>query len=294
MLRAPFAAIFAVSLLSTSASAQTTVIPVAVNADPTPNLEHPAEVVQVRFDSHGSRIPARLFKASGAGSHPTVLVLHGFPGTEMNLDLARSIQRAGWNAMVITYRGLWGAPGQFSFANGVEDTRAALTWLRDPGNVSKYGIDPETLVVLGHSVGGFNTVMVGDDPAIAGFVVISAADLNGMRTYFDTPAEQVSAEAIFADDLSYSNMTWAAMLAESEANITAWDWSANAAEMTGRPVLVISSDDGNEAADTAAADAVLAAGGPSPTRVKFATDHSYNDHRIALQAAVITWLETTF
>jgi hypothetical protein len=64
--------------------------------------------------------------------------------------------------------------------------------------------------------------------------------------------------------------------------------------MAGRPVLTISSDDGNEPYDQAVAAAVAAAGGPAPTRVKFQTDHSYNDHRVALQSTVIDWLLARF
>jgi hypothetical protein len=40
--------------------------------------------------------------------------------------------------------------------------------------------------------------------------------------------------------------------------------------------------------------AVRAAGGPAPTQVKFKTDHSYNDHRVALQTTVVDWLLSTF
>jgi hypothetical protein len=32
-----------------------------------------------------------IYIASGAGPHPTVLMLHGFPGNEKNLDLAHSV-----------------------------------------------------------------------------------------------------------------------------------------------------------------------------------------------------------
>jgi pimeloyl-ACP methyl ester carboxylesterase len=62
------------------------------------------------YPTDGVQVPARLFVASG-GLHPTVLLLHGFPGTELNLDLARVFQRAGWNVLAIHYRGVWGAPG---------------------------------------------------------------------------------------------------------------------------------------------------------------------------------------
>ncbi|MBA4013914.1 MAG: hypothetical protein C0481_18795 [Phenylobacterium sp.] len=265
--------------------------PRAVIADPVPDKDFPAHLLQTRYHTAGVDVPARWFIAAGEGPHPTVLLLHGFPGTELNLDLARSIQRAGWNVMAIHYRGVWGAPGQFSFGNTIEDARAALTWLRHPSNSDK--VDASRLVVLGHSMGGFDTVMLGDEP-VAGFVVISAADLGGLATGLDTPTGMADAIMGLTDDARFTNASPAALVDEVQANAQAWDWRANAAEMAGRPALIISSDDGNEPADQAVADAIEAAGGPKPERVRFPTDHSYNDHRIALQAAVVDWLQTTF
>lgn len=265
--------------------------PQAVIADPAPDKDFPAQLQQTRYHTAGVDVPTRWFIAAGKGPHPTVLLLHGFPGTELNLDLARSIQRAGWNVMAIHYRGVWGAPGQFSFGNTIEDARAALTWLRHPSNSDK--VDASRLVVLGHSMGGFDTVMLGDEP-VAGFVVISAADLGGIAAGLDTATGMADAIMGLTDDARFTNASPAALVDEVQANAQAWDWRANAAEMAGRPALIISSDDGNEPADQAVADAIEAAGGPKPARVRFPTDHSYNDHRIALQAAVIDWLQATF
>lgn len=265
--------------------------PQAVIADPAPDRDNPAHLQQIRYFTNGVLAPARLFIAAGEGPHPTVLLLHGFPGTELNLDLARAIQRAGWNVMAIHYRGVWGAPGQFSFGHTIEDARAALTWLRHPSNSGR--IDATRLVVLGHSMGGFDTVMLGDEP-VAGFVVISAADLGGLAAPLGTPTGAAEVIMGLTDDASFTNATPAALADEVLANADAWDWRRNAAEMAGRPALIISSDDGNEPADQAVADAIEAAGGPAPTRVRFPTDHSYNDHRIALQSAVVRWLLGTF
>ncbi|NEX93535.1 alpha/beta fold hydrolase [Caulobacter sp. 17J65-9] len=278
---------------ATLASAQPAAPPPAVVADPPANAAHPAQLLQVRYPTGGVEVPARLFLAAGEGPHPTVLLLHGFPGTELNLDLARAIQRAGWNVMAIHYRGVWGAPGQFSFGHTIEDTRAALAWLRAPANSSR--VDASRLVVLGHSMGGFDTVMVGDEP-VAGFVVISAADFASWVSDADTPAQRAELAAELAEDASFSNAPPKALVDEIYANAKArtWDWRGHAAKMAGRPVLTISSDDGNGPADQAAADAVRAAGGPAPTQVKFTTDHSYNDHRVALQTTVVDWLLSTF
>ena len=82
-----------------------------------------------------------LFVAAGKGPHPTVILMHGLPGNERNLDLAQAIRRAGWDVLTFTYRGAWGSPGDFSIANSMEDTAAALEFARSP-EAAKLGIDP--------------------------------------------------------------------------------------------------------------------------------------------------------
>jgi acetyl esterase/lipase len=95
--------------LAAPATAQ---VPVAaISADPVRDVAHPARLVPVRYLTGGVAVPARMFVAAGGGTHPTVLLLHGFPGTELNLDLARVLQRAGWNVLAIHYRGVWGGTG---------------------------------------------------------------------------------------------------------------------------------------------------------------------------------------
>ena len=54
-----------------------------------------------RPDMRGLLIPGRrgrllsvLYTAAGSGPHPTVLLLHGIPGCERNLDLAQALRRA--------------------------------------------------------------------------------------------------------------------------------------------------------------------------------------------------------
>ncbi len=193
--------------------------------------------------------------------------------------------------MAIHYRGVWGAPGQFSFGHTVEDARAALNWLRDPSNRGR--VDASRIIVVGHTMGGFDTVMIGDEP-VAGFVVISAANFADWASDMDTPAKKAEFVAGLDEEASFTNAPATLLADEILANDKVWDWSRHAAKMVGRPVLTISSDDGNEPYDRAVAAAVVAAGGPVPARLKFPTDHSYNDHRVALQAAVVDWLLATF
>jgi len=65
------------------------------------------------------------------------------------------MRRAGWNVLVPHYRGSWGSAGTFSFTNAIEDTQAAVQFLRDPENAKKYRTDASKIVVIGHSMGGF-------------------------------------------------------------------------------------------------------------------------------------------
>lgn len=275
-----------------TAQAQDVPPPSAVVADPPADSAHPAQLLQVRYPTGGVEVPARVFIASGAGPHPTVLLLHGLPGTELNLDLARAIQRAGWHVMAIHYRGVWGSPGQFSLNNTTEDARAALAWLRAPERQAQ--VDPSRIVVLGHSMGGFDTIMIGDDAQVAGFVSISAWDVSAEAARLRTPEQRAAARVDLDYDDSFTNMSFEAMADEILAGTEAWNWERNAAEMAGRPVLVIDSNDGAEPRGDAVVAAVTAAGGPPPTRLKFETDHSYNDHRVALASAVVGWLQAKF
>src|SRR5215468_458557 len=119
-------------------------VPTAVISDPAPDPAYPATMAWPDIPSHGARMYSVIYIASGAGPHPTVLMLHGFPGNEKNLDLAYSIRRAGWNVLVPFYRGAWGSGGTFSFAHALEDAQSSIDFLRQPENVKNFRIEPKS------------------------------------------------------------------------------------------------------------------------------------------------------
>jgi pimeloyl-ACP methyl ester carboxylesterase len=79
-----------------------------------------------QLPSHGSMLNALMYEAAGVGPHGTVVLLHGFPGNEKDLDLAQAVRRDGWNVLYFDYRGSWGSPGAFSFQHSVEDAQSAV------------------------------------------------------------------------------------------------------------------------------------------------------------------------
>lgn len=136
---------------------------IAVASDPPRDDAHPARNRQLVIPS-GPVLPALgrpaemnalMFQAAGGGPHPTLLLLHGLPGNERNLDLAQAARRAGWNVLTFTYRGAWGSEGTFSIQHAVEDSHAALAWLRSEAAARDFGVDPARIVVAGHSMGGY-------------------------------------------------------------------------------------------------------------------------------------------
>jgi predicted alpha/beta-fold hydrolase len=62
-----------------------------------------ASMVTMQIPSHGTLMNALVYVAAGAGPHPAVILLHGFPGNERNLDLAQDMRRAGWDVLYFNY-----------------------------------------------------------------------------------------------------------------------------------------------------------------------------------------------
>src|SRR3954470_9178124 len=154
-----------------------------------------ASMESMQIPSHGSPMNGLVYVAAGAGPHPVVILLHGFPGNERNLDIAQDMRHAGWDVLYFNYRGSWGTPGNFSFSHAMEDVAAAIAYLRQPENAKRLRLDPSRIVLVGHSMGGFMAVEgAGADSAIKGIAMISGADMAG--TYAQMQAQSSRTDAV--------------------------------------------------------------------------------------------------
>jgi pimeloyl-ACP methyl ester carboxylesterase len=115
--------------------------------------ESPAGFRELQLPSAGTLLQGFMYKANGKQSHPTLLMLHGYPGNERNLDLAQAVRAHGWNVIYFNYRGSWGSQGEFSFQHCVEDVGNIITYLKQ--NAVKLEIDTSRIALFGHSMGGF-------------------------------------------------------------------------------------------------------------------------------------------
>ena len=73
---------------------------VAAHPAPAYDADFPPAIVELHFESHGDRLNGHAYLADGPGPHPTVILLHGFPGNERNLDLAQDLRSDGFNVLL--------------------------------------------------------------------------------------------------------------------------------------------------------------------------------------------------
>jgi pimeloyl-ACP methyl ester carboxylesterase len=241
-----------------------------VRADPPSSAKPPAGMEEISISNHGERMNGMLYLAAGAGLHPVVLLLHGCPGFERNLDLAQAVRRAGYDVIYFDYRGTWGSAGTFSYSHALEDVEVALSWARSTAIAEKYHFDPTRISLIGHSFGGWLSLMTGaKHPADVCVAALAAENAGWDGTRFpDHPDER-------AEQLDYFRATTgngAPIRAIAEdiqneivQNAATWNYLAQVNGLQSHALLLVSSTRDTPDEDVAMhkrlADAVHDAGG---------------------------------
>jgi pimeloyl-ACP methyl ester carboxylesterase len=259
---------------------------------------HPPRLAEIAFQSAGERLNGLLYIAAGVGPHPVVLLLHGNPGNERNLDVAQAVRRAGYTVLYFDYRGNWGSGGSFSRAHALEDVSAALRWVRSPVVARQFGIDTLRVALVGHSMGGWLALM--SAAADSNVACVGALDARNVGAYGRQLQRDRSAEStlVAANDLLTAPGApyrteggGAGLVAEMKANAERWDVTGYARALRGRAVLLVA------ATFRADQDSLVAALGRAGARrltaLAWPTDHSFSDRRLALAGTVIGWLRSS-
>jgi len=262
---------------------------------------HPPLLVETVFEVDGAGMNALIYEAQGPGPHPTVVLLHGFPGSERNLDLAQAIRRAGWNVVFFHYRGAWGSGGEFSFIHLFEDVAAVVDAISLPSFAAEHRIDPDTIALVGHSMGAFAALVAGaENPEVDCVVSIAGFNLGGwMRVLQDSP-DQADATADETDRLSspIKGLNGSQLNAQALENADRFDTFAHADVLATKPLLLIAGarDEATPAATHHAplVAALEAASARSLQATVFEDgDHSFSGQRIALARVVVDFLRTS-
>ncbi len=272
------------------------VAPVAVYRDPPIDKAHPATGEGLRIPSGGALMNAMVYVPAGKGPHPVVVLLHGFPGNEQNLDLAQSLRRAGWAVVAFHYRGSWGSEGAFTFDGAIEDTAAVIAWVRSPEAARHSRFDPKRIVVIGHSMGGFMAAQrCAADDRLLGCVLLAPWDLSfGARLLAkstEAERERFAKEDLADVDGRLSGMNAQQVVESLVKDGNKWQLAKFAPNLAKRPVLIVLA--ARDSDDDKALDLLPALNAQHPKALRtetLDTDHGFNDQRIALQNLVLEWL----
>jgi len=264
--------------------------------DPPHDPDHPASLVDIGFDSDGARINGVAYVPGGPGPHPGALVLHGLPGYERNLDLAQALRRTGWTAMVVHYRGAWGSGGRFSFGGVLEDSRRALDHLRSPRMGEQLRVDPARVALVGHSMGGWASLVTAARSDVIGAVSIAGFNLGAVaRRIGQDPGFAGVLREIFEPQMAPLAGTSADRLfAEAAEAGDAWDVCSHAERLSGRAVLLLAATNDEEVPvemHHVPVVEALSTAGARLTHHVFETDHAFSDRRIELAETVAGWLQ---
>jgi len=253
--------------------------------------DFPPSIKELTLQSSGQQMVGHIYLAGGAGPHPTVIFLHGFPGNEKNLDLAQSLRRAGFNTLYFHYRGAWGSDGDFSIRGATEDAAAAIAYVK--ANAKPLRTNPEKISLFGHSLGGFNALHTGAlDTSVSCTVAAAPAHLSKFAELSPEEAKNIA----LSGKRSVPGLTNYSMIdffAEIKADLVFSDLRPTMAGFKNRPLLIISGDKDPVTTVESQLPLVNAAKENQAhpfNHIIMDADHSFSWRRIEFSKTVVNWM----
>jgi uncharacterized protein len=246
-----------------------------------PQLRHEG-IAGVTFDSDGHRLIGTIYLAHGEDQKPTVLLLHGCPGLEKNLDLAVLLRDRGWNSLLFHYRGCWGSAGRYDLRTVPRDVVAAVDYLADHP-----AVDSRRIAVVGHSMGGWAAIVTAAaEPRLRAVATYGAPVRLGASLGLDP--EQMENE--FTRFLAATPAEFAAQLDEVARRA---DPLEAVTAIAPRPLLVVHGTE-DRWVPVAQARELRERAGPWCRYVEVdGADHAFSWHRTELRELIAGWLDQT-
>ena len=83
--------------------------------------------VDITIERSGVQLKGKFYIPEGTGSFPTVILMHGFPGNEIDvLGIGKKLSEVGINALTFNYSGTHQSGGEFNFDNSQKDIEAVF------------------------------------------------------------------------------------------------------------------------------------------------------------------------
>jgi uncharacterized protein len=261
----------------------------------------PAEI-PVTVQSGGSRMRATMYPAAGEGPHATVLLLHGFPGGPGLRWIAGPVRQAGFNVLLLHPRGMWGSEGEFNLTHALDDVASTVEFLRSERARSELQVDPDRIILVGHSFGGWLALNTAAPRPLVGCVAaLTPANLGRLGTRIRAdPTYRSAWTASFRRAVEGEAAPIRAsespeeMVAYLMENAEANDVRRVVGLLRDRPVLLLGARDDQvtmmEEHHVPVLEALQGVGASRLTEVVLQTDHDFTHRRDLLTSTLVGWL----
>lgn len=257
--------------------------------------KHAPSMHELAIPYDGVMMTGLFYSAGGAGPHPTIILLHAFPGFEKNLDMAQALRRQGFNILFFHYRGTWGSGGDFSWNNSLQDVHTSIAYLKQPENAQALKVDTSKIILVGHSWGGMLSIKAG--AASADIKCIASIAPEDWTQWLDTEVDRQG----MLDYLNgvYSVEGYPAAMALQDLIDERPQWTlANIVKNVGDKKILLVGGEWDEAFNSDTRDKITRvaeeAGAQHVTSFTIENaDHSFSAKRIELIERTGNWLTNT-
>lgn len=262
------------------------------------DTEYAACLKTVILKSKEKRCTGLMYMAQGEGPHSTINLLHGFPGYEQNVDLAQALRRIGYNVLIFHYRGSWGNQGNYSFSDVLEDVETSMEFLNSEEALNKYRVDKNKIILIGHSMGGFATLMTAaKNSQIKAAVSISGFNLGAFAESIYGNEQKINQSINEWIENTYPlNGTCAKRLVnEALSNVHNYNIINYADKLSKIPLLLIGGTRDEDAPidihHIPLVNALKKKESKDLEEIILNSDHAFSDKRVSLIRSIVSWLE---
>ncbi|MEM9955171.1 MAG: alpha/beta fold hydrolase [Chloroflexota bacterium] len=268
-----------------------------ISQDPPHDTDYPARMSELEVTVSGALLNGVIYHPSGEGAHPLIVLLHGLPGHERNLDLAQILRRAGYITCVFHYKGAWGSGGDYRFSHILEDVQAVLAHFRQTDIAQALQIDTDNIITIGHSVGGWASLMMASMGEVTQAVSLSHANIGLWgQQLLESPAIVRPMMTNMLNGIlgPLQGVTADDIIAELEAHADAWDLMRHASTLANKNLLIVGAKRDQIVSPfdhhMPVVQAIQAVDDTHLSSQLLASDHSYSGNRIALARLLLDWL----
>lgn len=234
----------------------------------------------------------RLYSPALTRPAPLIVLFHGFPGKQLNMDWAVRLQELGFHVLVTSYRGTIGSPGAFRFRHTLEDATAIMKHVASPAFTAQHDVAADQITIVGHSMGGFAGLHAfANVPTIAHYIGISPFNFGLIgQLVLEYPEHEEALRGVLSRGATFlSHTDGDTLLKELTEHHAEWNLLALKEQLRTRSALLVTSERDETSIKSLHHDLLQDAS--TFEEIIVDSDHNYIDNREDAFQSWTTWLQ---